>query len=50
MTKKSFPVGRYWIGMNEELFLFPSASMMGSVGRGKDESLTFGTRGLSVGG
>lgn len=48
--------GRYWIGVNEELFLFPTFSQNyvwtkdSSEGSKNDESLTFGTmEGLSVG-
>lgn len=48
--------GRYWIGVNEELFLFPTFSQNyvwtkdASEGSKNDESLTFGTKeGLSVG-
>lgn len=43
--------GRYWIGVNEELFLFPTFSQnyVWQRQEGADESLTFGTsEGLSV--
>lgn len=43
--------GRYWIGVNEELFLFPTFSQnyVWEKQEGADESLTFGTsEGLSV--
>lgn len=46
------PPGRHWIGINEELFLFPTFAQndVWKYGAGKDESLTFGTKeGLSVG-
>lgn len=46
-------VGRYWIGWNEELFLFPTfqQTAVWSREKGKDDSLTFQTReGLSVNG
>lgn len=52
VDQEILPVGRYWIGMNEELFLFPTFAQndVWKLGEGKDESLTFGTKeGLSVG-
>lgn len=44
------PVGRYWIGMNEQLFLFPTSEQMynwtksATEGRAVDESITFSTK------
>lgn len=52
VDQEILPVGRYWIGMNEELFLFPTFAQndVWKLVEGKDESLTFGTKeGLSVG-
>jgi regulator of protease activity HflC (stomatin/prohibitin superfamily) len=52
VDQEILPVGRYWIGVNEELFLFPTFAQndVWKLGEGKDESLTFGTKeGLSVG-
>lgn len=44
------PPGRYWIGWNEELYVFPTFTQTTTWGKGEtDESLTFGTvEGLSV--
>ncbi len=47
------PVGRYWIGVNEALYTFPTYTQTDTWRRGsqKDESITFQTKeGLSVNG
>lgn len=52
VESETLGVGRYWIGWNEDLFLFPTFAQndVWKLTADKDESLTFGTKeGLSVG-
>lgn len=55
VSEKAVPVGRYWIGMNEELYTFPTFSKTyswtkdPSEGSPNDESLTFqDSSGMSI--
>ena len=55
VSEKAVPVGRYWIGMNEEIYTFPTFSKTyswtkdASEGSPNDESLTFqDSSGMSI--